>query len=96
MLNVMKQQAADTIKQAVDSSIGIIGTIATWKIAVLAEVETLSTVETMTAIIVSGIVGFSTAAYMCSMVWLNIKKGKQLDKTGSTRFPQKPKPPANL
>ncbi len=79
----IKQQTAEQLKHAAQISIGAVGTGATWG---LSEVATG----------VSIMVGLATFAYMCSMVWLNIKKGKQLDKTGSTRFPNKPQPPAAL
>jgi len=68
----MKQQTADTIKDAAAITVGGVGTATTWG---LSEV----------AVIVSIMTGLATFVFMLSMVWLNIKKAKQLDKTGSTR-----------
>lgn len=74
MLEEMKQQTAETLKQASHAAIGAVGTGATWG---LSEVATG----------VSIFVGLCTGAYMVSMTWLNIKKGKRLDRTGNTRPP---------
>ena len=70
----MKQQTADTLKDTAAIATGAAGTGVTWG---LSEV----------AVIVSIMTGLATFVFMLSMVWLNVKKGKQLDKTGSARPP---------
>jgi len=71
----MKQQTAEHLKQASHAMVGAVGTGATWG---------LSDVATGVSIFV----GLCTGAYMVSMIWLNIKKGRRLDKSGNTKPPQ--------
>ena len=76
----MKQQTAETLRQASHAAVGAVGTGATWG---LSEVATG----------VSIFVGLMTGAYMLSMFWLNIKKGRRIDRTtvdakGDTKPPQ--------
>lgn len=68
MLNEMKQQTAETLKQASHAAIGAVGTGASWG---------LSEVATGTSIFV----GICTGLYMLSMFWLNLKKGKRIDRS---------------
>lgn len=75
----MKQQTADSLKDAAAISVGAVGTGASWG---LSEV----------AVIVSIMTGLATFAFMLSMVWLNIKKAKRIDRStvdasGDTRPP---------
>lgn len=74
----MKQQTADTMKDTAAMAVGGAGTIATWGLSEI-------------AVVVSIMTGLATFLFMLSMVWLNIKKGKQLDKTGSVRPPAPPR-----
>ena len=79
-MHEMKQQTAETLKQAAHAAIGATGTAATWG---------LSDVATGVSIFV----GLCTGAYMVSMIWLNVKKGKRIDRTtvddkGDTKPPQ--------
>ncbi len=90
MLDPVKQQTAETLKQASHAAIGAVGTVASWG---------LSEIAAGTSVFV----GISTGLYMLSMFWLNIKKGKRIDRTtldekGDTRPPKppNPKPPESL
>lgn len=73
-------QTAESLKSAAVIAVGGAGLATSW---------TLLEMATLAATIVSVFVGLATFAYMVSMVWLNIKKGKQIDKTGITKAPFK-------
>ena len=76
----MTQQTAATLKDAACITLGTIGTATSGAAATLKVEWGLSDV----AMVVSILTGIATFFFVCSMTWLNIKKGKRLDRTGST------------
>jgi len=77
----MTQQTAATLKDAATIVLGAVGTATSGAAATLEAEWGLSDVS----MVVSIMTGVATFFFVCSMTWLNIKKGKQFNKTGSTK-----------
>ena len=73
----MTQQTAATLKDAASISVGAEGTATSGAAATLEATFGLSEI----AMVVSIMTGLATFVFILSMVWLNIKKGKRIDRT---------------
>jgi len=88
MLTEMTQQTAANLK---DTATIVLGTVGTATSGAAASMETTWGLSDI-AMIVSIMTGLATFVFILSMVWLNIKKGKRIDRStvdtdGNTRPP---------